>query len=67
LQEMQGQDCGNSMILPKPQNIEELKKLVESREIEIMLSEDLPDGTTRLLILDCRRQYSEGEIYEIIV
>jgi len=55
------------MILPKPQNIEELKKLVESREIEIMLSEDLPDGTTRLLILDCRRQYSEGEIYEIIV
>lgn len=51
----------------KPKNEEELKALVDSKEVEILLYEDLPDGTTRLLICDHRRSYEEGEIYELIV
>ena len=52
---------------PKPRNAEELKQLVDDHDIEIMLAEDLDDGTTRLLICDNRRTYEEGEIYELIV
>ena len=51
----------------KPKNEEELKALVDSKEVEILLYEDLPDGTTRLLICDHRRSYEEGEIYELVV
>ncbi len=52
---------------PKPRNAEELKALVDAHEIEIMLSEDLPDGTSRLFICDNRRTFEEGEIYELII
>ena len=52
---------------PKPRNAEELKQLVDDHEIEIILAEDLDDGTTRLFICDNRRTYEEGEIYKIIV
>ncbi len=52
---------------PKPRNAEELKALIDNHEVEIMLSEDLDDGTSRLLICDNRRTYDEGEIYEIII
>ncbi len=55
------------MIPPKPQSAEELRQLVEQGDIEIMLAEDLPDGTSHLMICDHRRNYSEGEIYEIII
>ena len=51
----------------KPQNEAELRQLVEAGDIEIMLAEDLEDGTSRLLLCDHRRSYEEGEIYEIIV
>ncbi len=51
----------------KPKSFDELKQLVVNEDIEILLQEDLPDGTTRLLIQDNRRTYEEGEIYELIV
>ena len=51
----------------KPTSFDELKQLVENGDISVMLQEDLPDGTTRLLIQDNRRTYDEGEIYEIII
>ena len=51
----------------KPQNEEELRILVDSGDIEIMLWEDIGGQLTRLLLCDHRRSYSEGEIYEIIV
>jgi hypothetical protein len=51
----------------KPKNIEELKSLVESGEIEIMLAEDVGGELTRVLILDHRRTYEEGEIYELVI
>jgi len=46
---------------------DELKNLLASGDIEILLQEDVGDGTTRLLICDRRRTYKEGEIYETIV
>lgn len=52
---------------PKPRSYEEVIALKEANEIEVMLAEDLPDGTTRMLICDNRRTYEEGEIYEIII
>ncbi len=51
----------------KPKTLDELKVLFDSGDIEIMLSEDMEDGTTRILICDHRRTYEEGEIYEIII
>ena len=51
----------------KPKSIEEVKNLIGIGDIEVMIQEDLPDGTTRLLICDNRRTYEEGEVYEIIV
>jgi hypothetical protein len=44
-----------------------LADLVKTGDIEIMLQEDLDDGTTSLLVCDNRRSYEEGEVYEIIV
>ena len=55
------------IVRPPPQTAEELKQLVECGDIEIMLAEDLPDGTSRLLLCDHRRLYNQGEIYEIII
>lgn len=55
------------MIPPKPQSEAELRQLVEHGDIEIMLAEDLEDGTSRLLVCDHRRTFEQGEIYEIIV
>ena len=54
------------MIL-KPTDFAELKALVDSGDIEVMLQEDLDDGATRVLLCDRRRTFEEGEIYEIIV
>jgi hypothetical protein len=54
-------------MIPKPKSFDELKNLVDTGDIEIMISEDLDDGTTRLLIHDHRRTYEEGEVYELIV
>lgn len=51
----------------KPKSIEEVKTLISNGDIEIMLAEDLPDGTTRLLVCDYRRTFDENEVYEIIV
>ena len=58
---------GEEMKPPKPKNEAELKKLVESGDIEIMLAEDICGQLTRLLLCDHRRSYEEGEIYEIVV
>lgn len=55
------------MMNNKPTSFEELKALVSSGEIEIMLQEDFQDGTTHLLVCDNRRTYEEGEIYEVIL
>ncbi len=52
---------------PKPKTFEEVEQLIASGNIEVMIQEDLPDGTTRLFICDNRRTYEEGEIYEIII
>lgn len=52
-------------MFPKPQSFDELKILIDAGDIEILISEDLDDGTTRLLICDNRR--TEGEIYELII
>lgn len=52
---------------PKPRSADELKALVDSGEIEIMLMEEIDGGLTRLLLCDHRRNYEEGEIYELIV
>lgn len=54
-------------MVPKPQSFNELENLVNNGDIEIMVSEELDDGTTRLLICDHRRIYEDGEIYELIV
>lgn len=51
----------------KPKNLDELEALINSGDIEVMLQEDLDDGTTRLLICDHRRTYEEGEIYEVVI
>lgn len=50
---------------PKPQSFEELKQLVDSGLIEVLLSEDNDDGTMRVLVCDSRLTYEEGEIYEL--
>lgn len=52
---------------PKPRNSEELQRLIDAHDIEILLSEDIDGQLTRLLICDNRRSYDEGELYEIIV
>jgi hypothetical protein len=51
----------------KPQSFAEFKTLLDNGDIEILLSEDMAGELTRLLILDHRRTYSEGEIYEILI
>ncbi len=51
----------------KPQSLDELKALRNSGDIEIMLAEDMADGTTRILICDHRRTFEEGKIYEIVI
>ena len=51
----------------KPESTDELRTLVESGDIEILLSEEIADGTTHLLVQDNRRTYEEGELYEIVV
>ena len=50
----------------KPKTFAELKALVESGDISVMLQEDLSDGTTRLLLCDYRQPW-EKEVYEVIV
>ena len=52
---------------PRPETIEELKSLVDAGDIEILLSEEIADGTTHLLVQDNRRTFEEGELYEIVV
>ncbi len=54
-------------MVEKPKSFEELKQLVENGDIEVLIQEDQSDGTTLLLILDNRRSYEEGEIYELRV
>jgi hypothetical protein len=51
----------------KPQSFAELKTLLDNGDIEVLLAEDVAGELTRLLILDHRRTYSEGEIYEILI
>lgn len=51
----------------KPQSFAEFKALLVNGDIEILLSEDVAGELTRVLILDHRRTYSEGEIYEILI
>ena len=55
-----------AMIPEKPKTFEEVKALVESGHISVMLQEEI-DGETHFLISDHRRTYEEGEIYEVIV
>ena len=50
-----------------PQSFDELKKLVEDGDIEVLLQEDIAGELTRLLICDHRRTVEDGEIYEIVV
>ena len=64
---MAGRAVEATMIPPQPQNEAELRQLVDSGDIEIMLWEDIDAQLTRLLLCDHRRSYEEGEIYEIIV
>ena len=54
-------------MISKPKSFEQLKKLVNSGDIEILLEEELDDGTSRLLVCDHRQSYKDGEIYELIV
>lgn len=51
----------------KPKSFAELKKLIDSGDIEILIYNENEDCTTSFLILDNRRSYEEGEIYEIRV
>lgn len=51
----------------KPKTFEEVKELVESGHISVMLQEGMADGKTRFLLCDHRRTYEEGEVYEVVV
>lgn len=51
----------------KPRTFDELDDLLKNKEVEVMLQEELDDGTVRLLVYDYRRTYEEGEIYELIL
>ena len=55
------------MEAPKPKDEFELFELVSNCDVEIMLSEELEDGRSHLMICDHRRTYEEGEVYEIIL
>ena len=55
------------MSTEKPKTWNELKRLYDNGDIEILLQDDNDDGTTRLLVLDHRRTIREGEIYELNV
>ena len=54
-------------MISKPKSFEQLQILINSGDIEILLDEELDDGTTRLLICDHRQSYNDGEVYELIV
>ena len=51
----------------KPKTFEEVLKLVDSGDIEVMLQEWMTDGTICFLICDHRRTYEDGEVYEVVV
>lgn len=53
-------------MIEKPKTFEEVEKLVNSGDIEVMLH-DFIDGKTHFLISDHRRAYEEGEFYEVVV
>ena len=47
-------------------DIDTIDKVLKG-DIEVLLAEELKDGTTHLMICDHRRTNEEGEIYEIII
>jgi hypothetical protein len=51
----------------RPKTFEELKQLVDNGDIEVWIEEDISDTLTRYFILDRRRTYEEGELYELIL
>jgi len=52
----------------KPKAWEELEALVETGDVEVLIIEKLPYDETKLhiMVLDNRRTYKEGEIYELV-
>jgi hypothetical protein len=55
-----------NMITEEPKTFKEVEALVESGDVSVWLQEERGNKTL-FLICDHRRNYEEGEVYEVLV